>query len=175
MKVKQINHVALIVDNLESCRNFYTNVLGLEELPAFPFDYPVQFYKINDHQQLHRTEWKDAVSFRGHLCVEVDDFNESFRKFKELGIIDTAPWGKVRKLKGGAMQMFIRDPAGNLIEISHPDATTVDPKSSRTNSLKRARSSCREEMTRAGLAETRHPCISSDAARIRSAFPFACF
>ncbi|HWC76231.1 MAG TPA: VOC family protein, partial [Blastocatellia bacterium] len=122
MRVKQINHVALIVDNLESCRNFYTNVLGLEELPAFPFDYPVQFYKINDHQQLHLTEWKDAVSFRGHLCVEVDDFTESFRKFKELGIIDTAPWGKVRKLKGGAMQMFIRDPAGNLIEISHPDA-----------------------------------------------------
>ena len=127
MKVKQINHVALIVDNLENCREFYTNVLGLEELPAFPFDYPVQFYKINENQQLHLTEWKDAISFRGHLCLVVDDFNEAFRKFKALEIIDTAPWGKVRKLKGGAMQMFIRDPSGNLIEISHPDARTVDP------------------------------------------------
>jgi catechol 2,3-dioxygenase-like lactoylglutathione lyase family enzyme len=127
MKVKQINHVALIVENLESCRDFYTNVLGLEELPAFPFDYPVQFYKINENQQLHLTEWKDAISFRGHLCFVVDDFNEAFHKFKALDIIDTAPWGKVRKLKGGAMQMFIRDPSGNLIEISHPDASTVDP------------------------------------------------
>jgi len=127
MKVKGINHVSLIVDNLEKCRDFYTNILGLEELPAFPFDYPVQFYKINDHQQLHLTEWKDAVSFRGHFCIEVDNFNEAFRKFKTLGIIDTASWGKVRKLKGGTMQMFIRDPAGNLIEISHPDAATVDP------------------------------------------------
>lgn len=127
MKVKNINHIALIVDDLEKCRDFYTNVLKLEELPAFKFDYPVQFYKVNDHQQLHLTEWKDTPSFRGHLCVEVDDFTEAFKRFKELGIIDTEPWGKVRKLKGGAMQMFIRDPAGNLIEISHPDASTVAP------------------------------------------------
>lgn len=126
MKVKNINHVTLIVDNLEKSRDFYTNVLGLEELPAFKFDYPVQFYKINDRQQLHLTEWKDAVSFRGHLCIEIDDFNEAFRKFKNLGVIDTQPWGKVRRIAGDAMQMFIRDPAGNLIEVSHPNASTVD-------------------------------------------------
>ncbi len=127
MKIRGINHVALIVDDLEKCRDFYTNVLGLEELPALPFDYPVQFYRLNEHQQLHLTEWKDAVSFRGHLCLEVDDFNEAFYRFKALGIIDIEPSGKVRKLKGGVMQMFIRDPAGNLIEISHRDASTVNP------------------------------------------------
>lgn len=127
MKVKGINHVALIVDDLEKCRDFYTNVLELEELPAFNFDYPVQFYKINDQQQLHLTEWKDAASFRGHLAIEVDDFNEAFRRFKALGVIDTRPWGKVRKLPGGTMQMFVRDPAGNLIEVSYPDAAKVDP------------------------------------------------
>lgn len=127
MKVKAINHVTMIVNDLEKCRQFYTNVLQLEELPAFNFDYPVQFYKINDRQQLHLTEWKDATSFRGHLCIEIDDFSDAFRRFKELGVIDTRPWGKVRKLPGGTMQMFVRDPAGNLIEISHPDASTVSP------------------------------------------------
>ncbi len=127
MKVKNINHVTLIVDDLEKCRDFYTNVLGLEELPAFKFDYPVQLYKVNDQQQLHLTEWKDATSFRGHLCIEIDNFTDAFRKFKELGVVDIKPWGKVRQLKGGTMQMFIRDPAGNLIEVSHPDAATVDP------------------------------------------------
>lgn len=126
MKVKNINHVALIVENLDASRDFYTNVLGLEELPAFNFDYPVQFYKINDKQQLHLTEWKDAASFRGHLCIEVDDFNEAFHKFKNMGVIDIQPWGKVRKIAGGVMQMFVRDPSGNLLEISHPDASTVD-------------------------------------------------
>ncbi|MDQ3253590.1 MAG: VOC family protein [Acidobacteriota bacterium] len=127
MKIKAINHVTMIVDDLAKSREFYTNVLGLEELPAFNFDYPVQFYKINDRQQLHLSEWADTASFRGHLCVEVEDFNEAFRRCKELGVIDTRPWGRVRQIKGSVMQMFIRDPAGNLIEISHPDASTVDP------------------------------------------------
>src|SRR5712692_7813440 len=78
MRVKGIHHVALIVDDLGKSRDFYTNVLGLEELPALAFDYPVQFYQINETEQLHLTEWKDAVSFRGHFCLEVDDFNAAF-------------------------------------------------------------------------------------------------
>jgi catechol 2,3-dioxygenase-like lactoylglutathione lyase family enzyme len=126
IQVKAINHVTLIVDDLEKAREFYTNVMGLEELPAFAFDYPVQFYRINDAQQLHITEWKDTPSFRGHVCLQIAEFNETFRRLKALGAIDTAPWGKVRRLRDGAMQLFARDPCGNLLELSHPDAGTVD-------------------------------------------------
>lgn len=127
MRVKGIHHVSLIVDDLEKSRDFYTNVLGLQELPAFKFDYPVQFYQINETEQLHLTEWQEAPLFRGHFCLEVDDFNTAFYQFKELGVIDTAPWGKVRKLKNGAMQMFVRDPAGNLIEITYRGSEPIDP------------------------------------------------
>jgi lactoylglutathione lyase len=49
-----------------------------------------------------------------------------FFRMRELGVIDTAPWGKVRRLPDGAMQMFIRDPSGNLIEISCRPGTPVD-------------------------------------------------
>jgi lactoylglutathione lyase len=127
IRIKAINHVTLIVADLEKARRFYTDVLGLEELPAYAFDYPVQFYRINDAQQLHITEWQDTPSFRGHVCLQVADFNATFRTLKALGAIDTSPWGKVRRLRDGAMQMFARDPSGNLIELSHPDAGTVDP------------------------------------------------
>ena len=72
------------------------------------------------------TEWEDQTSFRGHLCLQVDDFDSIFFRMRELGAIDTSPWGKVRRLPDGAMQMFIRDPAGNLIEISCPAEVTVD-------------------------------------------------
>jgi lactoylglutathione lyase len=126
IQVKAINHVTLIVDNLEKAREFYTNVMGLEELPAFAFDYPVQFYRINDTQQLHLTEWKDTPSFRGHVCLQIAEFNETFRQLKALGAIDTAPWGKARRLRDGAMQLFARDPCGNLLELSHPDSSTVE-------------------------------------------------
>ena len=126
-RITQINHVTLIVDQLEQAAEFYEHEMGLEVIPAFVFDYPTAFFRINDDQQLHLTEWDDKVSFRGHICVQVDDFNTLFRRVKELGIIDTSPWGKVRRLPDGAMQMFIRDPSGNLVEISSDPEAEIDP------------------------------------------------
>ena len=119
----QINHVTLVVDNLDAARAFYEREFGFAQIPAFNLDFPAQFYRINDTQQLHITEWSnDRPSFRGHLCLQVEDFNALFWRMRELGVIDTAPWGRVRRLPDGAMQMFIRDPANNLIEIScRPD------------------------------------------------------
>ncbi|NRF38293.1 VOC family protein [Pedobacter foliorum] len=123
----KINHVTLIVNNLEKAGEFYQNELGLEPLAAFRFDYPVMFFKFNDEQQLHLSEWEDTTSFRGHICVQVDDFNSIFFRMKELNVIDVKPWGKVRQLPDGAMQMFVRDPAGNLVEISSTPGGDVDP------------------------------------------------
>ena len=125
-RATEINHVALIVDDLAAAEAFYRDELGLEVLPAYEFDYPAAFFKINETQQLHVTEWKDERSFRGHVCLRVADWNAAFRRFKALGIIDTAPWGKVRKLPDGSFQMFVRDPAGNLLEISAPPGSDVD-------------------------------------------------
>jgi lactoylglutathione lyase len=123
----KINHVTLIVDRLEEACRFYEAEFGLEPLPAFRFDYPAQFYRLNDEQQLHLTEWEDTPSFRGHVCFQVDDFDGVFRRMRELGCIDVRPWGRVRRLPDGAMQMFVRDPAGNLLEISAPAGVPVDP------------------------------------------------
>jgi lactoylglutathione lyase len=125
-RVTAINHVTLIVDDLEKAAAFYEQELGLEPLPAYNFDYPVAFFKVNETQQLHVTEWEDTPSFRGHVCVRVDDWGAAFKRYRELGIIDVRPWGKVRKLPDGTFQMFIRDPSGNLIEISAPPGSKVD-------------------------------------------------
>lgn len=127
-KALKINHVTLIVDNLEKAGNFYQHELGLEPLAAFRFDYPVMFFRFNEEQQLHISEWEDRTSFRGHICVQVDDFNSLFFRMKELNVIDINPWGKVRKLPDGAMQMFVRDPAGNLVEISSKPGAETDPR-----------------------------------------------
>lgn len=125
-KINCINHITLIVQNLEEACAFYEETFNLEALPAFKFDYPAQFYRINDEQQLHLTEWEDSPSFRGHVCLQVDDFNEVFYRMREQNRIDTSPWGKVRRLPDGAMQMFIRDPFDNLLEISSVPNALVD-------------------------------------------------
>ena len=41
--------------------------------------------------------------------------------------IDTTTWGRARRLPSGVMQLFVRDPAGNLIEIAcDPDQPIAD-------------------------------------------------
>ena len=121
-RILNINHVALIVDDIDAARAFYGDVLGLEPLPSFDFDYPAAFFRVNDTQQLHITEWKDVFSFRGHFCMVVEDFVELFRTLETRACIDVKPWGNVRRLPDGGMQMFARDPSGNLLEFaSRPD------------------------------------------------------
>ncbi|MDE0560402.1 VOC family protein [Algoriphagus sp. NF] len=127
-KAININHVALVVTNLEEACQFYEKELGLEAIPAFLFDYPTAFFKINEDQQLHLTEWEDVFSFRGHICLQVDDINAIYWRMKELGVIDIKPWGHVRQLPDGPIQMFVRDPSGNLLELSSAPDAKIDPK-----------------------------------------------
>jgi catechol 2,3-dioxygenase-like lactoylglutathione lyase family enzyme len=126
-KAININHVALIVKELEPACKFYEEELGLEAIPAFLFDYPTAFFKINETQQLHLTEWEDLHSFRGHLCLQIDKVNEIYWRMKELGVIDIKPWGHVRTLPDGVIQFFVRDPSGNLVELSCAPGTVLDP------------------------------------------------
>ncbi len=125
--VTRINHVTVIVDDLEKAVAFYRDELGLESLPSLKFDYPVEFMRINEDQQLHLSEWPDTPSYRGHICFVTEDFNGLFKRMKELGNIEIEAWGKIRKLVDGTMQMFVRDPAGNLLEISAPPGSDIDP------------------------------------------------
>jgi catechol 2,3-dioxygenase-like lactoylglutathione lyase family enzyme len=123
----EIQHVNLLVDDLERAARFYEELLGFEPIEAPDQGFPSRFFRLNDRQQLHVNQIGDAKPFRAHFCVVVDDFMAVFRRMKAAGAIDVEPWGRVRRLPGGQMQMFVRDPSGNLIEIScRPDAA-LDP------------------------------------------------
>lgn len=115
----RIQHVTLIVDDLPSCRDFYVREFGFTERHVGGLDYPGAFLVVNDNQELHLAELPDRPpSFRGHFCMRVGDFSAVFHRMKELGILDVQPWGRIRELPDGSMQLYIRDPSGNLVEIT---------------------------------------------------------
>jgi hypothetical protein len=62
-----------------------------------------------------------------HFGFDVDDFEAAYLRLRELGAIDdethTHP---IWELPDGSVQMYARDPAGNMIEIDWPDVTTLD-------------------------------------------------
>ena len=80
-------------------------------------------------QQLHLFESDgDDPTVRHHLGLDVEDFQSVYAKAKERGLLDTRAFGSpLRKHPMGWVQMYIRDPAGNLVEIDWPDVTTLDP------------------------------------------------
>jgi len=121
-----IQHVNVNVDDLDAAIPFYRDILGLP-LEATPDQgFRCQFFKIGPVQQIHMNEMRDERQFRGHFCLVVPDFMAVFRRAKARNVIDVAAWGKVRQLPNGKMQMFVRDPSGNLIEIASSNAETID-------------------------------------------------
>ena len=122
----RIHHVNLMVDDLAAATEFYEDVLGLERAPTPDLGFPAQFFTVNDGQELHVNELADVRPERAHFCLRVSDFDDLFRRARELGIVETETWGKVRRLPSGVMQLFVRDPAGNLIELSCEADQPVD-------------------------------------------------
>lgn len=121
-----LQHINVNVDDLPSAVAFYQGVLGLPLDPTPDQGFESQFFRINERQQIHMNVIADAHPFRAHFCIEVDDFMGVFARAKNAGAIDVKPWGRVRQLPGGKMQMFVRDPHGNLVEIASSKASEID-------------------------------------------------
>jgi catechol 2,3-dioxygenase-like lactoylglutathione lyase family enzyme len=123
----RIHHINLMVDDLARAVEFYGAGLGLATVPTPEMGFPAQFFRINDLQQIHVNQLHDVAPERAHFCLRLDDFTDVFRRMRALGAIEITTWGKIRRLPGGVVQMFVRDPAGNLIELSCEADQDVDP------------------------------------------------
>jgi len=122
-----IQHVNVMVDDLAAATEFYADVLGFEKSPTPDLGFPAQFFAVGDGQEIHVNELGDVHPERAHFCVRLDDFNGVFARALERGLFETETWGQARRLPTGVMQAFVRDPAGNLVELSCAADQTVDP------------------------------------------------
>jgi YD repeat-containing protein len=120
------NHVSINARNLEESVRFYVDVFGLERIPTYDFAFPVQYLRLGD-LQLHLFERETEAPPYHHIAFNVDDFEGAYRRAKELGILERESFFQdMYELPDGTVQMYIRDPSGNLVEIDWPDVTTLD-------------------------------------------------
>lgn len=114
-----IEHVAIIVTDLDRARDFYGRVLGLEEV-ARPesFDFPGTWYQVG-RTCLHLLgkPAKDCESSR-HFCFRVPDLQVAERHLQSVGW--PYQWQKKHKIIG-IDRFFIYDPDGNRIEVQGPE------------------------------------------------------
>lgn len=126
VRVKKFTHASVFAKELDTSVRFYVDVLGMIKLPTPDFGFPVQWMAMGDHH-FHVFQMDAEPTRANHIGVLVDDFNAAYYACKRLGILDTKAFGcAVRELPGGAVQMYVRDPSGNLIELNAADASALD-------------------------------------------------
>jgi lactoylglutathione lyase len=123
MNIRELNHVAIHVRDVAKSCEFYARALRLEPMPRPAFTFPGAWFRLGVNQELHIIGDRDETVFshnRGnHFALQVDDLDEWERHFNSLGV-EHLP----RKTRpDGALQLFIQDPDGHVIELFTPPAT----------------------------------------------------
>lgn len=126
MRAVGLNHVSVSAPDVEASARFYEEFFGMERLPTPRFSIPVIWLRVGD-LQLHIFQLaEDEPPRLHHFGLEVDDFEAFYVRLRELGIRDPAWASFIYELPSGEVQMYLRDPGGNLVEIDWPDASTLD-------------------------------------------------
>ena len=127
MRATGFTHVSVSARDLEESIRFYRDFFGMKEVPSPEFSGPVRWLRVGD-LQLHLFLDEDPAPARHHFAFDVDDFEGAYKKAREWGVqVGSGSYSTVRELPGGEVQMYINDPAGNLVEINGRDAAALDP------------------------------------------------
>lgn len=118
MLLQGVHHISLNVADTETAGRFYTEVLGLEQIPRPAFGFPGMWLQFADGRQLHLLEVADHEAPAGqHFAISVADIDAAVTELRARG----AAVGDVSEVPGGvARQAFFTDPSGNLIELNQP-------------------------------------------------------
>lgn len=120
-----LNHVSISVHDLEECARFYEGLFGMRRIPTPNFGGRVQWLRLGA-QQLHLAERDQQPGRFNHFGITVDDFPQVYYRAKELGIFEDRMQGyHLCELPDGNVQLYLRDPAGNVVEVNHPDVGTL--------------------------------------------------
>lgn len=126
MRTTGFTHVSVHAHDLDESVRFYQELFGMEEVPAPGFPFPVRWLRVGD-LQLHLFQSGDPAPQGHHFGIEVDDFEATYEKVREMGVQEESGYfSNVYELPDGAVQLYVRDPAGNMVEVNWPDVSTLD-------------------------------------------------
>jgi catechol 2,3-dioxygenase-like lactoylglutathione lyase family enzyme len=123
LKTLGLHHLALRVKNLEACKRFYTELLGMS-VEWEPDADNVYLTSGNDNLALHRTEdvatekAKQTLDHFGFILAHAEDVDSWYEFFVAQKVPIKA---KPKTHRDGARSFYCADPDGNIIQmIYHP-------------------------------------------------------
>ncbi|WP_170350944.1 MULTISPECIES: VOC family protein [Ruegeria] len=130
----EFHHINFVSDDVERLHRFYTQVLGLADIPIENFPRPDETddkgysgkirFATDGAMQMHLAEKNLDVAFkhgetinpveRGHIAFRTDDI-EAFKKLLDDNGIPYSDYGTAFAKEWH--QLFFYDPEGNIIEV----------------------------------------------------------
>jgi catechol 2,3-dioxygenase-like lactoylglutathione lyase family enzyme len=118
----RINHVSVNARDLKTSVGFYVELFGAEPIPTPNFGLPVQWLAL-ERTQLHLFERELEPTSHHHFAITVDDVEPVYRAAERRGAFDRRSFGNhLIELPGNVVQLYIRDPANNLVEVDQHGA-----------------------------------------------------
>ena len=132
MNIRKLDHESFLVTDVERSRRFYSQVLGLREIPRpSNFDFPGAWLTNDEHSfevhligeaeagrvaQTHTQYRRDELA-RGqgsHPAFELENLEAAIQHLRALNV---EIMGGPRPRGDGVQQIFICDPDGHMIEL----------------------------------------------------------
>ena len=124
----QLTHIRLLVNDIDTCRDFYKNRLGLEEQLAIVEGIYYEFIAGDCILALYKRDLMESVAGvpvgdgitadKVALTFKVEDVDVTYKELKAKGVaFITEPHDQETWVLRVA---HLRDPEGNLIEINAP-------------------------------------------------------
>ncbi|NNK77890.1 MAG: VOC family protein [Litoreibacter sp.] len=130
----EFHHINYVSQDVERLHRFYTDILGLDDIPIENFPRPEETddtgysgkirFATDGHMQMHLAEKNLDVAFkhgetlnpveRGHIAFRTDDI-VSFKALLDAQGIPYSDYGTAFAKEWH--QVFFQDPEGNIIEV----------------------------------------------------------
>src|SRR5262245_46959307 len=133
IQVKSLNHVTIVVKDLEASRRFYVDVLGMRQVPRPAFSFDGLWFQAGKTQIHLILEFAgsgpagnllapDLRSSRTqHFAFEVADAEAVVPRLRET---QTPILSGPKPRPDGYIQVFVSDPDGHVVELCSPPKST---------------------------------------------------
>ena len=136
--MKMIHHVNVAVDDLASATEFYRDVIGLDPIATPDLGFPAQFFSIAAGPRVACQPTRRCPPAAGPLLHTPRRLRRCRRASRGHGCDRQRDLGPATRIGTGVIQLFVRDPAGNLIELNSLPGERVRRRVLRTT-LRRSR------------------------------------
>jgi catechol 2,3-dioxygenase-like lactoylglutathione lyase family enzyme len=122
-----LNHVSVCAPDMPASIAFYADVFGAEPLATPSFGFPVQWLRVGE-RQLHLFDRPEPAPRYAHLGITVDELDAVYEKARARDCLDAEAFGHhLLELPGDCVQLYLRDPGGNLVEADAVGVGRLSP------------------------------------------------